>query len=401
MTNDKPLEHYLRPDEWLEDPEPGDAELEAADAEQGAIEPLEPASRRPRTPVQRRVYSTGNEDLDRLIQEIILSLSSGAGLEGPVPSADLELTREMLTSSVRLILRKATRAELKLVNTTLKEFAYSFRVFAPYRGQRKVSIFGSARVEPGDPNYMTARNFATEIARRGWMVITGAGPGIMAAGHQGAGAKQSFGANIRLPTLNPANIYIAKDGKLINFKYFFTRKVTFMKESSAFVLLPGGWGTLDEAFELLTLTQTGKSDLHPIVLLEPPGSTYWRSWVEFIRDEVLAHHYLLESDMALLRIATTPLEAVEEIERFYHNYRSARFVGDRLVLRLQRAPDDAALQRLNHDFADLLEQGSIDVIEPLPVEVRDNDEVDAARIALYPQHRYGRVRQLIDALNAL
>src|SRR5262249_10225787 len=161
---------------------------------------------------------------------------------------------------------------------------------------------------------------------------------IMAAGHEGAGAEHSFGANIRLPSLNPANVYIARDGKLINFKYFFTRKVTFIKESSAFVLLPGGWGTLDETFELLTLVQTGKSDIHPIVLLEPEGSTYWHAWADFVRGEVLGRHFLYESDLALFRIASTPLEAVEEIERFYRNYDSARFVGDRLVLRVKQAP---------------------------------------------------------------
>jgi len=222
----------------------------------------------------------------------------------------------------------------------------------------------------------------------------------MAAGHEGAGAEHSFGANIRLPMLNPANAYIAKDGKLINFKYFFTRKVTFLKEASAFVLLPGGWGTLDECLELLTLTQTGKSDLHPIVLLQPEGSTYWQDWLDFMRQQVLGRGFIFESDLSLLRIAGTTAAAVAEIERFYSNYHSARFVGERLILRLNRAPDEATLQRLNTEFADLLEQGAIEVIEATPAEVRDNDALDKQRIALYPQHHYGRIRRLIDALNS-
>jgi uncharacterized protein (TIGR00730 family) len=288
-----------------------------------------------------------------------------------------------------------------MVNAAMKEFAYSFRVFAPYQHLPKVSIFGSARVMPGDPEYIAARDFAREMASRGWMVITGAGPGIMAAGHEGAGASQSFGANIRLPFLNPANVYIARDGKLINFKYFFTRKVTFMKESKAFVLLPGGWGTLDEAFELLTLVQTGKSDLHPVVLLEPAGSTYWKAWDEFIRAQVLKRGFISEDDVSIYKVAGTVEDAVGEIAQFYANYRSARFVGDRLVLRLERAPDEAALARINQDFADLLDHGAFDVIPPTAPEVREGDQLDAKRLAFFPVHAYGRLRELIDTLNAL
>jgi uncharacterized protein (TIGR00730 family) len=386
-------------------PEPDEEhwpDSDLAEDERGAIEPLEPESRRARGPVYRRVYTTGNSELDRQINELIGTLTYAVpGSDQPVDPADLELVREMLTSSVRLVIQHSTRAEMKLVNAAMKEFAYSFRVFAQYRALRKVSIFGSARVKPDEEAYDATREFASLIAEHGWMVITGAGPGIMAAGHEGAGAKQSFGANIRLPGLNPANAYIARDDKLINFKYFFTRKVTFLKESDAFVLLPGGWGTLDECFELLTLTQTGKSAIHPIVLLEPEGSSYWRDWLLFIRDNVLKHHFINESDLALLRVATTPQEAVNEIERFYSNYRSARFVGERLVLRVQRPPDARTLAYLNEKFADLLEKGAIELTEPLPPEVRDEDDLEHKRIGLYPKHAYGRIRQLIDELNTL
>ncbi|HLF77054.1 MAG TPA: TIGR00730 family Rossman fold protein [Dehalococcoidia bacterium] len=368
--------------------------------EAGSIEPLEPESRRPGGPVSRRIYTTGNAGLDGLVSELVARLSWDTSVGTP-DAPSLELTREMLTSVLRLTLQGATRAEMKMVNAALKEFAYAFRVFAPYRGQPKVSIFGSARVEPGDSEYVAARDFAHAIAQRGWMVITGAGPGIMAAGHEGAGPEQSFGANIRLPSLNPANAYIARDGKLINFKYFFTRKVTFLKESQAFVLLPGGWGTLDECLELLTLTQTGKSDLHPIVLLQPEGSTYWQDWVAFTREQLLERGFILESDLSLFRIAQTTEEAVAEIERFYRNYHSARFIGDRLILRLRRAPDAAMLDRLNQDFADLLQRGAFEVIAATPPEVRDNDAIDLPRLAFYPWHHYGRLRQLIDVLNEM
>jgi uncharacterized protein (TIGR00730 family) len=382
----------------------GDALPPVGDEEEqrGVIEPLEPERRRPRGPVSRRVYTTGNPEIDIEIQELLGKISSGLpGRDEPIDSADLELVREIVTSAVRLVAQRASRAEMKMVNAALKEFAYSFRVFAPYRDLRKVSIFGSARVEQGEESYNAARDFARLIAEKGWMVITGAGPGIMAAGHEGAGAEHSFGANIRLPSLNPANAYIARDGKLTNFKYFFTRKVTFLKESSAFVLLPGGWGTLDEAFELLTLTQTGKAPPHPIILLEPKGSTYWQEWIAFIEHEVEDRNFLLPSDLSLYRLAMSPEEAVEEIERFYANYQSARFIGNRLVLRMRRAPDGELVARLNEDFADLLVEGEFEVVQATAPEIKDNDDLDCERLAFYPNHHYGRLRELIDVLNGI
>jgi uncharacterized protein (TIGR00730 family) len=388
-------------DEAVDPEAPVEPVIPASEEERGVLEPLEPASRRAGGPVSRRIYTTGRADLDQQVVEMIGALSTELSSVQPASSADLELTREMLTSTVRLVLQRADRAELKMVNAALKEFAYSFRVFMPYRHLRKVSIFGSARVLPGDDLYLATREFAHAIAERGWMVITGAGPGIMAAGHEGAGAEHSFGANIRLPSLNPANIYIAKDGKLINFKYFFTRKVTFIKESSAFVLLPGGWGTMDEAFELLTLMQTGKSDLHPVVMLDPRGSDYWHKWLDFVHEQILARGFLLDSDLALFRIAETPEAAVDEIEHFYRNYQSARFVGDRLVLRVKREPGPERLDALNGEFADLLDHGAIQAIGPTSPELREGDALELRRIALYPKHAYGRIRQLIDALNEI
>jgi uncharacterized protein (TIGR00730 family) len=385
MTNDEHLE----------------AESQADPHEvQAAIEPLEPASRRPQTPVSRPLLTTEDAELDRLVADIVSALAEDTSPEAPrLRPGDLELTRQMLTTVLSLPIQRASRAELKLVNQAVKELAYSFRVFAPYRDRRKVAIFGSARTLPDDPAYVATRDLAEAITRHDWMVITGAGPGIMAAGHEGASAEHSFGVNINLPFLNPANIYIADDGKLINFKYFFTRKVTFIKESDAFVLVPGGWGTLDEAFELLTLMQTGKTDLHPIVLLEPDGSTYWHEWLDFVSSQVLSRRFIHESDLSLFRIAKTPSEAVDEIVHFYRNYQSARFVGERLILRMKKAPDAKMLALLNRDFADLLKQGSLEVIHPLHVEVRGNDQLDLERLAFYPTHEYGRIRQLIDVLN--
>jgi uncharacterized protein (TIGR00730 family) len=398
MTSD----FYADADDLTYEDATGDAlpPIEDAEDDRGVIEPLEPESRRPRGPVSRRVYTTGSPEIDAEIQDLISKLSEGLpGREGAIDPIDLELTREIVTTAVRLATQHATRAELKMVNAALKEFAYAFRVFAPYRGMPKVSIFGSARVQAGEGSYNAARDFARLIAERGWMVITGAGPGIMAAGHEGAGAEHSFGANIRLPALNPANAYIARDGKLINFKYFFTRKVTFLKESDGFVLLPGGWGTLDETFELLTLIQTGKSGLHPIVLLEPEDSTYWQDWIDLNKRDLLARGYIAPSDLSLFRLAMSPEEAVSEIERFYTNYQSARFVGDRLVLRMKRAPDDEALGRINAEFADLLVDGRFEVIQPTAPEIRDNDDLNCERLAFYPTHHYGRIRELIDVLN--
>jgi hypothetical protein len=278
---------------------------------------------------------------------------------------------------------------------------YAFRVFAPYKSVRKVSIFGSARTEKGDPAYEAARLFSKEIAQRGWMVITGAGPGIMEAGHEGAGGAKSFGANIQLPFEAKPNPVIANDSKLINFKYFFTRKLTFMKEADAFVLLPGGFGTMDEAFELLTLVQTGKTDLHPIVMLDPPGGTYWNRWDEYLRAELLSRGYISDDDLSLYRCLDDTAAAVDEIEAFYRVFHSQRVVGRRLVLRLTWMPSPDDLRRLSDEFTDIL-SGPIQSTKPTRAEVRDEDVPDLPRIALpFDRQHVGRLRQMIDRLNDL
>jgi len=339
----------------------------------------------------RRRYSTGNADLDRKIAQLVAD-------SGEVANPDL--LYEMIATCFRLTRQKADRGEVKLVNAAIKEFAYSFKVFQPWRAHRKVTIFGSARTVPEDPIYDYTRRFAFAMAEANWMVITGAGPGIMAAGHEGAGAEKSFGASIRLPFESEPNIFIQGNTKLINYKYFFTRKVTFIKESDGFALLPGGFGTLDEAFELLTLMQTGKSDLHPVVLVDEPGSTFWESWLNFIENELLPRKLIDREDLHLVKHARSIPEAVEELTGFYRNYQSVRYVGGRLIIRILRLPPDDAIADLNSAFADILGRGGIHPTEASEREIEDNDEPNCERlVADFNNSSYGRLRRLIDALN--
>jgi uncharacterized protein (TIGR00730 family) len=316
-----------------------------------------------------------------------------------LPERDAELVRHIVTTALSLGREQVSRLDRKIVDSALREMRRAFLVFAPYKGVRKVSIFGSARTEKGDPAYEAAREISRQIAERGWMVITGAGPGIMEAGHEGAGLARSFGVNIRLPFEAKPNPVISGDEKLVDFKYFFTRKLTFMKEADAFVLLPGGFGTLDEAFELLTLVQTGKSDLHPIVLLDAPGGTYWARFDRFVRAELLSRRYVDEDDLFLYRRVDDAAAAVEEIEAFYRNYHSQRIVRGRLIVRVKVAPDPETLQRLSEEFGDIL-RGRIDVVRSSREELEDNDVPDLPRLLVpFDRQHAGRLRQLIDRLN--
>lgn len=335
-------------------------------------------------------YRTGDDDLDNEILKLVEA----------VDPADRELIFEMVVTSLRLGLEDVDRGDLKLVAAAVKELRYSFQVFAPYQEVMKCTIFGSARIEPGDPAYVRAHDFAKAIAAAGWMVITGAGPGIMQAGHEGAGRDQSFGVNIMLPFEADANPVIAGDSKLINFRYFFTRKVMFMKESHGYVLLPGGFGTMDETFELLTLIQTGKTPPAPVVLLDQPGGTYWKNWRRFIETELRDGGLISPDDLCLVKLTDSVDEAVAEICSFYDTYHSMRFVGPRLVLRLKRRVGDSELADLNRDFADIVESGDIERIAATDAETRDDDQVDLDRIAFrFDRHALARLRRLIDALN--
>ena len=339
----------------------------------------------------RKPYSTGNDELDRLIAEFV----------GELPDRDRKLAQEIVTTALKLAREQVNTLDRKIVNSTLKELRHAFRVFHPYKGIRKVTMFGSARTSQADPEYAVARDFSREIAERGWMVITGAGPGIMEAGQEGAGSSKSFGANILLPFEAAPNIHIADDAKLINFKYFFTRKLTFVKEADAFVLLPGGFGTLDEAFELLTLVQTGKAGLQPIVLLDHKGGNYWRNFDRFLRDELGSRNYISVDDLSLYRICDDPVIAVDEITNFYSTYHSDRMVGRRLVFRLNEVVADKTLEILSEEFADIL-NGPIERCSASKTEIADDDVPGLPRIALrFDMMHTGRLRLLVDRLNEL
>ncbi|HVL90031.1 MAG TPA: TIGR00730 family Rossman fold protein [Actinomycetota bacterium] len=339
---------------------------------------------------KRRPYSTGDATLDARVQEMVEQMSL----------RDSDLVFEIIATAIRLGRDEATRLDRKIVNSALKEMRYAYRVFAPYRDVRKVSMFGSARTPADEPEYQTSREFAKRIVDRDWMVVSGAGPGIMEAANEGAGAAKSFGVNIRLPFEAKANPSIADDPKLINFKYFFTRKLMFIKEGDAFVLLPGGFGTLDELFELLTLVQTGKSDPHPIVLLDKPGGTYWKGWDSFVREHLISRGLISADDLNIYRLTDSIDEAVDELVTFYRNYHSIRFHGRTLILRVQRVPDEESLAALSRDFSDILRDGQITPTEPLKEEIRDDDALTLKRLQVpFDQMSYGRLRTLIDRLN--
>ena len=342
----------------------------------------------------RRRYELSDPELEGELERLVERAQARYG-----PSESAESIRQILVTALRLVSDGASRADLKLVSNALKELRHAFRVFAPYESVRKVAVFGSARTEPGSPEYEQARAFAARIAADGWMVITGAGDGIMGAAQEGAGRASSFGVSIRLPWEQRPNPVIAGDPKLVNFRYFFTRKVVFVKEAHAIALFPGGFGTHDEGFEALTLIQTGRSEVVPVVFIDAPGGSYWRDWARYVDSHLRARGWIGAADQALYRVTDDVEEAVREIAGFYRNYHSSRFVGDRLVLRVRRAPDAGQLAELNRDFADLLAGGRIEVCDPLPEEA--GELPDAPRLALrFLRREVGRLRLLIDRLNS-
>ncbi len=306
----------------------------------------------------------------------------------------------ILRTVVKLADDNAERGDLKIINRALQELRHSFRVFKPYRHIRKVSIFGSTRVQESDPYYDLARESARSLTEAGFMVITGAGPGIMQAGHEGAGRDKSFGVNIRLRSLQDANRFIRDDPKLMNFHFFFTRKLTFVKESDAVVIFPGGFGTHDELFEAITLVQTGKGQVVPIVLIDLPDGTYWSRWREFLRDDVLSGGYVSEREMNLFKIVTSADAAVEEITRFYRNFHSYRFVKKDLVIRLNNPPAPALIDRLNRDFVDILANRKICETSPLPDEADEPGTLHLYRLLVrFKREDFARLRQMIDTIN--
>ncbi len=343
----------------------------------------------------RRRYEPRDPELNRLVEELVALAQQSYGA---LPGADY--LRQMIVTALRLWGDGAASGDLKLVNSALKELRHALRVYAPHQGRRKVAIFGSARTPPGHPDWEQARRFAERIVAQGWMVITGAGGGIMGAAQAGAGREASFGMNIRLPFEQRANQVIAGDPKLINFRYFFTRKLMFVKEAHAIVLFPGGFGTLDEAFESLTLIQTGRGEMLPVVFVDAPGGRYWKDWSAFAASHLRERGLIAAEDLELFRVTDDVDVAVREVLGFYANYHSSRYVDDRLVLRVRVAPTPRQLEELDREFRDLLVDGRIEVGPALPEE--GDDAKSHARVLLHFNRRdLGRMRRLIDRLNAL
>ena len=332
-------------------------------------------------------------ELRRRIQELIEYKGGGYNQES---------VADIIESALKILKDVEDSGDVKVIQTAIRELRYAFRMFAPYAGVRKVTIFGSARTQATKLEYQQAVEFGQKIVDAGFMVITGAGGGIMQAGHEGAGLEKSFGANIRLPWEQSANPIIREDKKLITFKYFFTRKLIFIRHSDAIALFPGGFGTMDEGYEALTLMQTGKSQLMPLVLVDRPGGTYWKTWDKHVREHLLRDQLISPDDLNLYRITDSSDEAVKTITRFYRNFHSSRFVKDLFVIRLKHAPTETAIQALNEDFADIVTGPAIHSIQATPEELEDDDNVDLPRIAFgFNRRDYGRLRGLIDVLNSL
>jgi hypothetical protein len=345
------------------------------------------------TTPERPARPPADPELRRRIQELIAYKGRGY---------NPDLVEAIIENALKLLRDVEHRGDVRVIHTAIRELRHAFRLFAPYAGRRKVTIFGSARTQPDRPEYQQAVEFARKAAAAGFMVITGAGAGIMQAGHEGAGPEASFGANIRLPWEQEPNPVIQSNAKLITFKYFFTRKLTFIRHSDALALLPGGFGTLDEGYEALTLMQTGKSRLMPLVLIDKPGGTYWKAWDKYVREHLQRNELISEDDLTLYQLTDSTDQAVKWISRFYRNYHSTRFVNDLLVIRLKHAPSPSAVAALNEDFADIIAGPAIQPVAATPEEREDDDGVELPRLAFgFDRKHYGRLRQLIDRLNGL
>jgi uncharacterized protein (TIGR00730 family) len=312
-----------------------------------------------------------------------------------------QLVQQMRETADKLLRDHATRGDVKLLNTALKELRYAFKIFSAYRNLRKVTVFGSARLPSSHPAYRQAVLFGEKIAAAGFMVITGAASGIMEAGHVGAGREKSIGVNILLPFEQEANPVIRGDLKLMHLRYFFTRKLLFIKEADAVVLFPGGFGTLDEGFEALTLVQTGKSQLLPVVLVDEPGGTYWALFEQFIRETLLKNALISPSDMHLFRRTDNVDEAVDEVLTFYRVYHSMRYVrGGRLVLRLKQELSESLLEKIRAEFDDILASGTFEQTDALPEEANDTHAASLKRLKFhFDRKNVGRLRQLVDVIN--
>jgi uncharacterized protein (TIGR00730 family) len=338
-----------------------------------------------------REYEIEDKVIDGLINEL-------ARRRGPAESD--YLLREILTTAVKLGMESGDKGDLKLVNNALKELRYSFKIFSPYRDVKKVIIFGSARSQSASAEYIMAEKFSRKISAKGYMVVTGGGPGVMEAGNKGAPKGREFALNIRLPFEQKPNPYIDEKDKIINFKYFFTRKLIFVKETDATAVFPGGFGTLDEGFEMLTLIQTGKSKPRPIILMEPKGSTYWADWKRFIDKQLVKKGYIKDEDFSLFHLCRSVDDAVGYIENFYRVYHSIRYVSGSTIIRLKKKIPVETLKRINKEFKDILTEGEIRISPAAPEELQRGEFLDLPRLALnFNRHDYGRLFELIRAIN--
>lgn len=342
------------------------------------------------TPRPRPISTTGDPAIDSRIRQLV------ADMGGEKPS---DLIEELITTALKMSRDQTTVADLKMINRALKEMRWASRVFAPYRLERKVSVFGSARTKEDALEYQSAEEFGRKMRERGWMVITGGGDGIMGAAHKGAGRERSFGLNIKLPFEQSANDTIEGDKKLVNFNYFFTRKLNFVKESHAIALFPGGFGTMDEGFEALTLMQTGKARIFPLVLVDAPGGQYWNHVMSFLENHLLRLGLISRDDFNFIKLCTVD-EAVEHVLRFYSNFHSYRWLGSRIIMRIQRPLSAARLQSMNAEFADVLMVGGFENARALPEERGEPELAELPRLVFQPHKRnFARFRKVIDAIN--
>jgi uncharacterized protein (TIGR00730 family) len=336
-------------------------------------------------------FSCGSPELDAKVRELLALAKI---------SAHSDEFFQMIGSILKFSSQTPTGGDARQMRRMLKELRHAHRVFLPYRGTRKISVFGSARTHPDRAEYQAAQKFAGLMRDAGYMIITGGGDGIMGAAQAGAGAERSFGLNIQLPFEQSANVTIQGDPKLINFRYFFTRKLNFIKESHAIALFPGGFGTMDEGFEAITLLQTGKTNLMPIVFVDAPGGNFWRTFEKYLREHLLRDGLVSAHDFNLFKFTDNLDEAVREVTNFYYNFHSYRWVEDQLVIRLQRPVPEGTLKRLREDFADVLRGDALEICHALPAEINEPELAPLPRLCLnFDRRTYGRLRQLIDRLN--
>ena len=341
----------------------------------------------------KKSYKTGRKDLDKIIADLAKRSLS-------VNNADL--IEEMLTTVVKLGLENDERGDLKLINMALKELRYASKIFIPYRDQRKVVIFGSARTRKDSDEYKMTVKLSELIVKKGFKVITGGGPGIMEAGNKGAGRKESFSLNIKLPFEQQYNPYSAGDEKAVSFKYFFNRKLFFLKESDATVIFPGGFGTLDECFESLTLIQTGKTKPRPIILIDSPDSEYWESLIGFVTEKLSEGGFISNNDLSLLIRVNSIEQAVDEIVQFYRVYHSIRYVGDKTILRLKKPLSSEDINSLNEKYSCILRSGEIEPSDALPAEQKDEAFLDLPRLVMdFNRHDFGVFHEMLRFLNTL